>query len=113
MKRRVRERLWNDADGIYENRFWSGEFSKRLSPSSFYPMLAGIATPQQAERMVREHLLNPREFWGEYVAPTTSRSDPAFADQYYWRGSLEASNFRHPEAAHNPRIGQFGMKFIF
>ena len=25
----------------------------------------------------------------------------------------EASNFRHPEAAHNPRIGQFGMKFIF
>jgi hypothetical protein len=26
---------------------------------------------------------------------------------------LEASNFLHPGAAHNPRIGQFGMKFIF
>jgi hypothetical protein len=26
---------------------------------------------------------------------------------------LEASNFLHPAAAHNPRIGQFGMKFIF
>jgi hypothetical protein len=88
MKRQVREKLWNDADGIYENRFWNGEFSKRLSPSNFYPMLAGIATPQQAERMVHEHLLNPREFWGEYVAPTTPRNDPAFADQYYWRGSI-------------------------
>jgi mannosylglycerate hydrolase MGH1-like protein len=87
-KRLVREKLWNDADGIYENRFWNGEFSKRLSPSSFYPMLAGIATPEQAERMVREHLLNPKEFWGDYVAPTTPRSDPAFADQYYWRGSI-------------------------
>lgn len=87
-KRLVREKLWNDSDGTYENRFWTGEFSKRLSPSNFYPMLAGIATPEQAERMVREHLLNPREFWGDYVAPTTSRSDPAFADQYYWRGSI-------------------------
>ena len=87
-KRLVREKLWNENDGIYENRFWNGEFSKRLSPSSFYPMLAGIATPQQAERMVREHLLNPKEFWGDYVAPTTARNDPAFADQYYWRGSI-------------------------
>lgn len=88
IKQVVRERLWNDQDGIYENRFWNGAFSKRLSPSSFYPMLAGIATREQAERMVREHLLNPKEFWGEYVIPTTPRDDPAFSDQYYWRGSI-------------------------
>ncbi len=88
IKRLVREKLWNEADGIYENRFWDGRFSKRLSPSNFYPMLAGIATPEQAERMVHQHLLNPAEFWGDYVVPTTSRSDPAFADQYYWRGSI-------------------------
>jgi hypothetical protein len=84
----VRDKLWNDADGIYENRFWNGEFSKRLSPTNFYPMLAGIATPAQAQRMVKEHLLNPKEFWGEYVVPTAPRNDPAFADQYYWRGSI-------------------------
>jgi hypothetical protein len=24
-----------------------------------------------------------------------------------------ASTFLHPSGAHNPRIGQFGMKFIF
>jgi len=88
MKQLVRDKLWNETDGIYENRFWNGQFSKHLSPTNFYPMLAGIATPEQAQRMVKEHLLNPREFWGEYVVPTTSRSDPAFADQYYWRGSI-------------------------
>ncbi|MFZ0760732.1 MAG: trehalase family glycosidase [Candidatus Sulfotelmatobacter sp.] len=88
MKRLVREKLWNENDGIYESRFWNGEFSKKLSPTNFYPMLAGIATPEQAERMVRQHLLNPKEFWGNYVVPTTPRSDPAFADQYYWRGSI-------------------------
>jgi Trehalase len=88
MKQLVRERLWNDSDGIYENRFWDGRFSKRLSPTNFYPMFAGIATPEQAERMVKEHLLNPREFWGTYVAPTIARDDPAFRDQFYWRGDI-------------------------
>jgi len=88
MKQLVRERLWNDSDGIYENRFWDGRFSKRLSPTNFYPMFAGIATPEQAERMVTDHLLNPKEFWGAYVAPTIARNDPAFADQFYWRGDI-------------------------
>jgi Trehalase len=88
MKQRVQEKLWNEADGIFENRSWNGEFSKTLSPTNFYPMLAGIATADQARRMVNEHLLNPKEFWGEYVVPTSPRNDPAFDDQYYWRGSI-------------------------
>ena len=82
------QKLWNEEDGIFENRYWDGRFSKRLSPTNFYPMLAGVATSRQAERMVKEHLLNPKEFWGEYVIPTVSRSDSAFQDQYYWRGDI-------------------------
>jgi hypothetical protein len=88
MKKRVHEKLWNNQDGIYENRFWDGHFSKRLSPTNFYPMFAGIATPEQAERMIEEHLLNPKEFWGKYVAPSIARNDPAFPDQFYWRGDI-------------------------
>jgi glycogen debranching enzyme len=88
MKQLVREKLWNDSDGIFENRFWDGRFSKRLSPTNFYPMFAGLAKPDQAERMVKEHLLNPKEFWGAYVAPTIARDDPAFKDQFYWRGDI-------------------------
>jgi hypothetical protein len=84
----VREKLWNDKDGIYENRFWDGRFSHRLSPTNFYPLFAGIATPEQAERMIKEHLLNPKEFWGKYVAPTIARNDPAFPEQFYWRGDI-------------------------
>jgi hypothetical protein len=88
VKSLVRQLLWNEQDGIFENRYWDGRFSKRLSPTNFYPLLAGIATTAQAKRMVREHLLNPEEFWGKYVIPTTSRNDPAFQDQYYWRGDI-------------------------
>jgi glycogen debranching enzyme len=38
--------------------------------------------------MVNEHLLNPKEFWGEWVIPSIARSDPAFRDQNYWRGRI-------------------------
>ena len=88
MKQLVREKLWNESDGIYENRFWNGQFSRHLSPTNFYPLFAGIATVEQAKRMVEEHLLNKDEFWGTYVAPTIARNDPAFPDQNYWRGDI-------------------------
>ena len=60
----------------------------RLSPTNFYPLLAGVATARQAARMVDEHLLNPEEFWGEWVIPSIARNDPAFKDQDYWRGRI-------------------------
>ncbi len=87
-KQLIRDKLWNEQDGIYENRSWSGEFSKHLSPTNFYPLLAGIPSPEQAKRMIEEHLLNPKEFWGTYVIPSISRNDPAFVDQFYVRGTI-------------------------
>ena len=38
--------------------------------------------------MTEEHLLNPREFWGEWVIPSIARDDPAFKDQNYWHGRI-------------------------
>jgi glycogen debranching enzyme len=38
--------------------------------------------------MVKDHLLNPKEFWGEWVIPAIERDDPAFKDQEYWRGRI-------------------------
>jgi len=73
MKQLVATKLWNPTDGIYESRYWDGSFSKHLSPTNFYPLFAGIATPEQAEQMVKRYLLNPKEFWGKYVMPTIAR----------------------------------------
>ena len=38
--------------------------------------------------MTQRHLLNPVEFWGEWVIPSIARNDPAFYDQNYWRGRI-------------------------
>jgi hypothetical protein len=81
--------LWDEKTGMFLNKnLDTGGFSTRLSPTNFYPMLAKAATPLQAARMVNEHLLNPDEFWGEWVIPSIARSDPAFRDQEYWRGRI-------------------------
>ena len=81
--------LWNPAAGIFLNKdLRTGQFSMRLSPTNFYPMLARAATPEQARTMIEKHLLKPKEFWGEWVIPSIERDDPAFHDQNYWRGRI-------------------------
>lgn len=81
--------LWDEKTGIFLNkRTDNGEFSHRLSPTLFYPLLAKVATQPQAERMMKEHYFNPNEFYGEYVIPSISRNDPAFHDNDYWRGRI-------------------------
>lgn len=81
--------LWDAESGIYCNkRLDSGEFSHRLSPTNFYPLLGRAATQAEAQRMIEEHFYNPDEFWGEWIMPTIARNDPAYPDQEYWRGRI-------------------------
>jgi len=81
--------LWNEEAGIYLNkRLDNGEFSTRLSPTNFYPLLANAPTAKQADRMIKEHFLNPEEFYGKYMIPSIARNDPAFKDNDYWRGRI-------------------------
>jgi hypothetical protein len=81
--------LWNEPAGIFLNKdMHTGEFNTRLSPTNFYPMLARAASPDQAKTMIERHLLNPSEFWGEWIIPSIERNDPAFGDQNYWRGRI-------------------------
>jgi hypothetical protein len=83
--------LWDSKAGIFLNKdLHTGEFNARLSPTNFYPLLAGVPTPEQADMMLKKHLLNPEEFWGSRVLPAIARNDPAFKDQDYWRGRIWA-----------------------
>jgi putative isomerase len=83
--------LWSENDGIYLNkRTDNGQLSKRLSPTNFYPMIAEAPSQKQAERMMKEHYFNPKEFYGEFVMPSIARNDPAFPDNDYWRGRIWA-----------------------
>ncbi|MEP6747836.1 MAG: trehalase family glycosidase [Bacteroidota bacterium] len=81
--------LWDEKTGIFLNkRLDTDTKSYRLSPTNFYPMLAGACSQKQAERMIKDHYYNDSEFYGEYVMPSIARNDPAFKDNDYWRGRI-------------------------
>ena len=81
--------LWDETAGIYLNkRTDTGEKSPRLSPTNFYPLIAKVATAEQAARMMREHYFNPLEFHGEWVMPSIARNVQGYQDQNYWRGRI-------------------------
>ena len=84
----VRERLWDPGREVFSARRWSGEWASSLAPTSFYPLVAGIATPEQAEALVRRHLLDPERFWGPRPLAATTYDDPATPDDVYWRGRI-------------------------
>ncbi len=87
MKALINEKLWNEREGFYFDRHWDGPFSLRKAASNFYPLLAKIPDARRASLLIRR-LLNPKEFWGEYILPSISRDDPSFKDQQYWRGTI-------------------------
>ncbi|MCS6823962.1 MAG: trehalase family glycosidase [Cytophagaceae bacterium] len=81
--------LWDEKSGIFKNkRTDNGEFSPKLSPTCFYPLLTNAPTKKQAKRMIEEHFYNEKEFFGDYMMPSISRNDSAFHEQDYWRGRV-------------------------
>ncbi|MCX2837195.1 trehalase family glycosidase [Salinimicrobium sp. MT39] len=49
----VNEYLWNEQDGsFYDYNFKTGEQTKYISATNFYPLWSGLASEAQAERMV-------------------------------------------------------------
>lgn len=95
----ISAQLWDDKGGIFTNKFWNGSFYRRISPTSFYAMMAGAASREQATMMVENWLHSPDHFciakhgdfegnqdicwWG---LPSIEASDPAFPALGYWRG---------------------------
>lgn len=88
---KILKSLWSEQKGIFLNkRTDTGNFSETISPTNFYPLLTGIPTQTQAERMIKEHYFNPGEFYSEWVMPSIARNHKAFTDQNYWRGRIWA-----------------------
>ncbi|MBB5537590.1 MGH1-like glycoside hydrolase domain-containing protein [Rhizobium giardinii] len=83
----ISEQLWDSERKIFANRQRKGGFVRSLSPTSFYPLLCGAATQEQASRLL-EHLKDEKTFAGPYPLPNATRDDPAFADNVYWRGRI-------------------------
>ena len=84
---RIGDALWDPEREVFANRLWSGRFVASIAPTSFFPLLAGAASPVQA-RALLGWLEHPRRFGGHFALPSVTRDDPAYRDNVYWRGRI-------------------------
>jgi glycogen debranching enzyme len=85
--------FWDGADGLYYDYDIRTNRPIRVNTAcTFLPLFAGLPSPEQARRLVEEHLLNPAEYeaGGEvrYRVTTTARTEQAWEPRRYWRGPV-------------------------
>jgi putative isomerase len=84
--------LWDEKEGFYYDRNErTGERIRVKSVAGFFPLWAGVASPDQAGRLIREHLTNSREFWTTWPVASYAQTEPDF-----YEGSHHECNWRGP-----------------
>ena len=91
---RINKWCWNEKDGFYYDVQNDGTQFKVKTSGGFWPMIAGIASRAQSDRLV-EHLKNEKEFWRPFVFPTLAADEKDYNQNGgYWHGSVWApTNF--------------------
>ena len=85
LKTKINALLWDEEDGVYYDRLNSGKFSKVLTPSSFFPLMAGIPSKEHAAKMVKV-LTNPNLLWTKIPLATVAKTHPKYGTDM-WRGA--------------------------
>jgi putative isomerase len=78
----IRTKLWDEKAGFfYDKAYKENRLINVKSIAGFAPLWAGIASPEQARRMIYEQLMNPQEFWSNWPVPTLARSEPGYSEK--------------------------------
>ncbi|HUI42712.1 MAG TPA: trehalase family glycosidase [Terriglobia bacterium] len=90
LKRLVQQKMWSGGDGMFLNiDSRTGQFVRVKTWTNFVPLWAGIAMREHAQRMVQEHILNPKEFWAAHGLRTLAADEPLYnPNSGYWRGPI-------------------------
>jgi glycogen debranching enzyme len=85
---KINARLWDEATGFYYDWTRGGQRHDVRTIGGFWTLLAGVATPAQAERLVA-HLQNTNQFCRRHRVPTVSADQHGFHPAGdYWRGAV-------------------------
>jgi hypothetical protein len=85
---KINERLWDEPSGFYYDWAVGGKRHDVRTIAGFWPLLAGVASPRQAERLVT-HLQNTNQFGRLHQVPTVPADQAGFhPGGDYWRGAV-------------------------
>lgn len=84
----IQTRLFDAETGFFHD-IWSVNKPelRRLCFEGMWPVVVGVATPEQARRVIDENLLSPDRFFTIHPLATVAVSDPAF-EKRMWRGPV-------------------------
>lgn len=96
VRRRVREYLWCEERGACFDRDCENRFMDTLIHNNLRAMYHGLFDSEMALRFVREHLLNPDEFWTPMPLPSIAANDPLFRNVRgnNWSGASEGLTYQ-------------------
>ncbi len=87
---RINQFMWNDEDGLYHDVDVQGVQTPWITVATFWPVLAGVATDKQVERLVQA-VKNKELFWRQMPLPSLA-ANQSFYDKCgsYWQGGVWA-----------------------
>ncbi|RLE72327.1 MAG: hypothetical protein DRJ37_03120 [Thermoprotei archaeon] len=122
----INEKLYDPQAETYANvmiknsRYPEGEgkFFKIRTIINFWPLWAGVATRERADKIVNKYLTNSEEFWAPYPLRTVSKREgyPFYDDspQGYWRGSVWiASNWLIIQGLYNYGYSELATQLAY
>ncbi|NWF88069.1 MAG: hypothetical protein HXY50_01260, partial [Ignavibacteriaceae bacterium] len=87
---RINQFMWNEEDGLYYDIDDEGKQIKWKTAACFWPMLAGIADVNKAEKLLG-NLKDPNSFWRKIPFPSLAADQKYYkAEGQYWLGSVWA-----------------------
>ena len=115
----LRVRLWDARRGALYDRDKHGNVVDVLCHNTLRCMYWGSVSRAMAERFVREHLLNPGEFWTPLPLPSVAANDPAFvnAPENNWSGQCEGLTYQRAMLAlenygYEKLVTRLGRRFL-
>ena len=90
LKTTINEKMWNAKRKFYFDLTVDGRQSSAKTIAAFWTLLAGVASPEQADALAAE-LRNPKSFGRRHRVPTTPADQEGFDPAGgYWRGAVWA-----------------------
>ncbi len=90
IKSAINKNLWEEGSKFYFDMRQDSLLSATKHIGAFWTM-AGMVLPSENFPELREHLVNPEEFWRDHLVPTLSADDHDYdSSGFYWRGGVWA-----------------------
>lgn len=93
---KIRNYLWSEERGACLDRDKNHRVLPTLMHNTLRAMYWGSVSREMADRFVKEHLLNPQEFWTKLPLPSVAVNDPLFRNvtTNNWSGQAEALTYQ-------------------